>query len=183
MSSVVRRSRRAANSSSSRTSFTQRGENGVAASCWSFGSSSPSQAIVREFQPVDAVDAVVFAPAVGGAVRAAANEAVQHGQERRALQRELMVARPRQALNHAPAACLLPHPLEGERRTDAPRRHDRRLAAVERIEHDRLVGKPRARAQKRSSCPLSCRSSTRPSVAITCWRTAAPSRGLSTICR
>src|SRR5208337_2094802 len=47
MSSVVRRSRRRANRSSSRTSFTQRGANGVAASCWSLGSSSPSHAIVR----------------------------------------------------------------------------------------------------------------------------------------
>ena len=37
----------AANSSSSRTSFTQRGANGVAASCWSSGSSSPSHAIAR----------------------------------------------------------------------------------------------------------------------------------------
>src|SRR5208283_5826138 len=31
----------------------------------------------------------------------------------------------------------------------------------------------------RSNCPLCCNSSIRPSVAITCWRTAAPSRRLS----
>ena len=43
-SSVVKRSRREANSSSSRTSFRQRGANGVAASCPSSGSSSPSHA-------------------------------------------------------------------------------------------------------------------------------------------
>ncbi len=71
---------------------------------------------------VDAIDAIILAPTVGGAVRAAADEAVQHRQERRALQRELMVARLRQAFDHGPAAGLLPHPLEGERRTDAPDR-------------------------------------------------------------
>jgi len=108
---------------------------------------------MMQFEPVDAVDAIILAPAVGGAVRAAAKQAVQHGQERRALQRELMVARPRQALDHAPAARLLPHPLEGERRTDAPGRDCRRLAAVERVEHDRLVGKPRARAQQSLQLP------------------------------
>ena len=86
---------------------------------------------MMQFNLGDAVDAVVLAPAVGGAVRAAADEAVQHRQERRALQRELMVARPRQALDHGPAAGLLPHALEGERRTDASGRNDRRLAAVE----------------------------------------------------
>jgi hypothetical protein len=48
---------------------------------------------MMQFQAVDAVDAIILAPAVGGAVRAAAEQAVQHGQERRALQRELMVAR------------------------------------------------------------------------------------------
>ena len=108
---------------------------------------------VMQFDPVDAVDAVILAPAVGGAVRAAADEAVQHGQERRALQRELVVARAGQALDHGPAAGLLPHPLEGERRTDAARRDRRRLAPVERVEHDRLVGEARPRAQKPLQLP------------------------------
>ena len=57
---------------------------------------------MMQFDPVDAVDAIILAPAIGGAVRAAADEAVQHGQKRRALQRELMVARLRQALDHGP---------------------------------------------------------------------------------
>ena len=108
---------------------------------------------MMQFEPVDAVDAIILAPAVGGAVRAAAEQAVQHGQERRALQREVMLARARQALDHAPAARLLPHPLEGERRTDAPGRDRRRLAAVERIEHDRLVGEARPRAQQPLQLP------------------------------
>ena len=106
-----------------------------------------------QFEPVDAIDAIILAPAVGGAVRAAAEQAVQHGQERRALQREVMLARARPALDHTLAACLLPHPLEGERRTDAPGRDRRRLAAVERIEHDRLVREARSRAQKPLQLP------------------------------
>ena len=103
---------------------------------------------IMQFELVDAIDAIVFAPALGGAIRAAAEKAVQHGQERRALQREVMLARARQAFDHAPAAGLLPHPLEGERRTDPARGDRRRLAAVERVEHDRLLGKARARAQQ-----------------------------------
>ena len=41
---------------------------------------------MMQLEPLDAVDAIVLAPAVGGVVRAATKEAVQHGQERRALQ-------------------------------------------------------------------------------------------------
>src|SRR5574337_1443119 len=59
-----------------------------------------------------------------------------------------MIARPRQALDHAPAAGLLPQSLEGERRPDAARADRRRLAPVERVEHDGLVGEPRPRAQQ-----------------------------------
>src|SRR5574337_553130 len=103
---------------------------------------------MMQLDSVDAVDAVILAPAVGGAVGAAADEAVQHGQERRALQPELMLARPRQALDHAPAAGLLPQSLEGERRPDAARADRRRLAPVERVEHDRLLRKARPRAQQ-----------------------------------
>src|SRR5208283_5331703 len=108
---------------------------------------------MMQFDLVDALDAIILAPAVGGAVRAAADEAVQHSQERRALQRELVPAFARQALDHAPAARLLPHPLEGERRTDPARRNDRGLAAVERVEHDGLVGEARARAQQALQLP------------------------------
>ena len=75
---------------------------------------------MMQFEPVDPFDAIILSPAVGGAVRAAAEQAVQHGQERRALQRKVMLARVCQAFDHAPAARLLPHPLEGERRADAP---------------------------------------------------------------
>src|SRR5208283_5124056 len=108
---------------------------------------------MMELEPADRFDAIVLAPAVGGAVRAAAEQAVQHGQKRRALQREVMLARPRQAFDHAPAARLLPHPLEGERRTDAPGRDRRPLAAVERVEHDCSAGEARPRAQKPLQLP------------------------------
>ena len=127
-----------------------------------------------QFEALDAVNVVILAPAVGGAIRAAAEQAVQHRQERRPLQREVVLAPARQALDHAPAARLVLHPLEGKRRTEAPGRDRRRLAAIERIEHERLVGEARPERSKRSNCPLCCRSSIRPSVAITCWRTAAP---------
>ena len=108
---------------------------------------------MMQLEALGAVDAIIFAPAVGGAVRAAAEQAVQHGQERRALKREVMLARARQAFDHVPAARLLPHPLEGQRRADAPGRDRRRLAAVERIEHDRLLGETRPRAQKPLQLP------------------------------
>ena len=108
---------------------------------------------MMQFELVDAIDAIILAPAVSRAVRTAADEAVEHGQERRALQREVMLTRPRQALDHGAAARLLPPPLEGERRTDAPSRNDRRLAAVDGIEHDRLLGEARARAQKPLQLP------------------------------
>ncbi len=108
---------------------------------------------MMQLEAVDAIDAIILAPAIGGAVRAAAEQAVQHGQERRALQREVMLARPRQAFDHAPAARLLPHPLECERRTDAPGRDRRPLAAVERVEHDCLVGEARPRAQEPLQLP------------------------------
>src|SRR5271166_4123078 len=108
---------------------------------------------VMQFELLDPFDAVILAPAVGGAIRAAAEQAVQHGQERRALQREVVLAPARQALDHAPAARLVPHPLEGKRRTDAPGRDRRRLAAVERVEHNRLVGEARPRAQQALQLP------------------------------
>ncbi len=106
-----------------------------------------------QFEPLDAVDAVILAPTVGGAVRTAAKQAMQHGQERRALQREVMFSRARQALDHASAARLVPQPLERQRRPEAPGRDNLRLAAVERVEHDRLVGKARPRAQQPLQLP------------------------------
>src|SRR5271166_2770949 len=154
-SSVVSRSRRHANRSSSMTSFTQRKRRrGVLPVFGKLLAEPRHRAIeMMQFEPVDPFDAIILAPAVGGAVRAAAEQAVQHGQERRALQRKVMLTRVCQAFDHAPAARLLPHPLEGERRADAPGRNRRRLVAVERIEQDRSVREARPRAQKPLQLP------------------------------
>lgn len=79
---------------------------------------------------------------------------------RHALKREIMLASARQALAHAPAACLFPHPLEGERGANPMRRDNRRLAAVERIEHDRFVGEPRSQAGTSCRAPFPGRATT-----------------------
>ena len=135
------------------------------------------------FEVLDAVDAIILAPAVGGAVQAAAKEAVQHGQKRRSLEREAMLAHARQALDGLPAAGLLPHPLESERRPDASRRRCLRLARLSESSTIALSAKRAPERSSRSNCALACNSSIRPSAAITCWRTAAPSRRLWTICK
>ncbi len=59
----------------------------------------------------------------------------------------------RQTLDHGPTTGLFPQALESERRPDAPSRSNRRFAAVERVEHDRLVGKARSRAQQPLQLP------------------------------
>src|SRR5271165_2872583 len=107
---------------------------------------------MMEIEPFDAFDAIILAPAVGAAVRAAADEAMQHGQKRRALQREGMLCAPSPGARSRPGS---PSPATPARRR-APDRcagsrsppPRRRLAAVERVEHDRLVGEPHARAQQ-----------------------------------
>ena len=108
---------------------------------------------MMQFEPLDAVDAIILAPAIGSAIRTAAKQAMQHGQERRALQREVMFSRARQALDHASAARLFPQPLERQRRPEAPGRDNLRLAAIKRVEHNRLVGKSRPRAQQPLQLP------------------------------
>jgi len=108
---------------------------------------------MMQFEPLDAVDAIILAPAIGSAIRTAATQAMQHGQERRALQREVMFSRARQALDHASAARLFPQPLERQRRPEAPGRDNLRLAAIKRVEHNRLVGKSRPRAQQPLQLP------------------------------
>ncbi len=106
-----------------------------------------------QFEPIDPFDAIILAPAVGGAIRTAAKQAMQHGQERRTLQREVMFSPARQALDHASAARLFPQPLERQRRPEAPGRDNLRLAAIKRVEHNRLVGKSRPRAQQPLQLP------------------------------
>ena len=59
-----------------------------------------------------------------------------------------MLAPAGQLIDHCAAAGLLPQALENERRPDAARRENLRIAAIERVQHDRLFGEPRARAQQ-----------------------------------
>jgi len=108
---------------------------------------------VAEVETLDALDAIILPPTVGGAIRTAAERAVQHGQERRALQREVVFAHARKALDRRPAAGLFPQPLERQRRPDPSRRDRRRLAAIERVEHDRLVSKARPGAEQPVQLP------------------------------
>ena len=98
---------------------------------------------------------------------------MQNGEEHRALQREIMMARAGQNSHHSPAARLLPQSFERQRRPDASRRTRCRLAGSGGVDDNGFGGEAGAERSRRSNCPLSRKSSTRPSVAMTCWRTAA----------
>jgi hypothetical protein len=118
---------------------------------------------VVQAEALDALDPVILPPAVGGAIRAARKQAVQNGEENRALQRKIMLARTGEARDDRAAARLLPS-------ATAPTT----MALSAKRAPDR---------NSRSNCPLWRRSSRRPSVAMTCWRTAPSSRRFSTIWR
>ena len=62
---------------------------------------------------------VVLAPAHRGEVGAAAHQPVQHREEDRPLERDLVLALPGQVLDHGPAAGPGPRPLEHQRRAPA----------------------------------------------------------------
>ena len=66
---------------------------------------------------------------------------------------------------------------------DPPRRARRDGALGDGVDDDGFRSEAPPDRSNRSSWPLSRKSSMRPSVAITCWRTCAPSRRLSTIWR
>ena len=138
---------------------------------------------MMQIEPLDAVDRVILAPAIRRAVGAAGEQPVQHGEEHRALQRKTVLARAGEVLDHRPAAGLLPQPLEHQRRPDAARRARRRGSFGDGVDNMALAAKRAPERSSRSNWPLSRKSSKRPSVAITCWRTWSPSRRLSTICR
>ena len=78
---------------------------------------------VMQIEPLDAGDGVILAPAIRGAVGAAHEQPVQHGEEHRALQRKAVLAFARQLRDHRPAAGLLPQPFEHQRRPDAADRN------------------------------------------------------------
>ena len=101
-----------------------------------------------QIEPVDARDGVILAPAIGGAVGAAHEQPMQHGEEDGALQRELVPALAGEIGDDRPAAGLLPQPLEHQRWPDATDRDlDRRIIAG-RAQHHGLGRKARTRAHQ-----------------------------------
>jgi hypothetical protein len=95
---------------------------------------------VVQRQLLDAGDRLLAHPALGGAVAAADEQAMQHGHEYRALERELESSLAQQVVQDRVNARLLPQPLEDQRRADAARAGGDALAATMRAEHGELVG-------------------------------------------
>src|SRR5262249_26644245 len=126
---------------------------------------------VMQVEPLDPGDPIVFAPAICRAVGAADKQSVEHGEKNRPLQPKAVLARAAELLNHGPAAGLLPQPLEHQRRPDAAAGDLHNAVSAMAESTSALLAKRAPDRNSRSSCPLSCSSSYRPSVAITCWRT------------
>ena len=103
---------------------------------------------VMQVQPVRARDPIILPPAIRRAVRAAGKQAMQHGEEDRSLQREVMVARAGEVLDDRATAGLLPQPFERQRRPDPSRRARRHVARCDGLDEDGLFGEPGARAQQ-----------------------------------
>jgi hypothetical protein len=93
-------------------------------------------------------DRIGVAPARGGAIRARVDEAMQHGQEDRPLQRKTEAARGRERFDHGRTTGLLPEPFEDQRRAEASRGENLSLAAFERAQDERLLAEAGARAQQ-----------------------------------
>ena len=108
---------------------------------------------MMQVEALDALDPVILPPAVRRPIRAAGEQAVQNGEEHRALQREIMLAGAGEVFDDFPAAGLLPQSFERQRRPDAPRRTRRRLAGGDGVDDDRLGGEARARAQQPLQLP------------------------------
>jgi hypothetical protein len=97
-----------------------------------------------ELQRLGAGDPIVLAPAIGRQIRAAAHQPVQHGQEDRPLQRELVLALLGQVVDHRPAAGLGPQALEHQGRPDPPYRRGRIVLCRRHYQRARREARPRA---------------------------------------
>ncbi len=104
-----------------------------------------------ELQRLGAGDSVVLAPTIGRQIRAAPHQPVQHGEEDRPLERELVPALPGQVFDHRPAAGLGPQALEHQGRPDPPDR--RRRVVLRRGQHHRERREARPRAQQPLQLP------------------------------
>ena len=91
-----------------------------------------------QIEITDAVDAIVVAPVLTATIGARHHEAMQHGQEHRALDRELETASGHKPLDHGAATALLPQPLEQQRRADPPARRVRSAVLDQRQDHRAL---------------------------------------------
>jgi hypothetical protein len=101
---------------------------------------------MMQLQRFDAGDPVVLAPTIGRQIRAAAHQPVQHGQEDRPLEGELVPARPRQVVDHRPAAGRPPEALEHQGRPDPP--HRRARLVLRRGHNQRALCEARSRAHQ-----------------------------------
>jgi hypothetical protein len=103
---------------------------------------------MMQLQVIHAVDAVIVAPILASAIRARHHEAVQHGQEYRALDRKLKPAPSEQFLNHGATAAVAPQPLEQQGGADAPASYVRHAAALDQRKDHRTSRQPRGRARE-----------------------------------
>ena len=129
----------------------QRGAS-VCTACSLSGSSlaQPGHGAIEMMEPeiIDAVDTVILAPVLAGAVRARHHEAMQHSQEHRALDRELEPAPGQQILHHGAATALLPQPFEQQRGADAPTRHLRHAGVLDQRQDHRALRQSGGRARQ-----------------------------------
>ena len=130
-----------------------------------------------------AIDGVILAPAVRRPIGAASKQAMQNGEKHRAFEREAVLAGTGEVFDH------LRQPVSSHNRSKTSAGPIRRAAlavtapSATALTTMAFAAKRAPDRSNRSSWPLSRKSSMRPSVAITCWRTCAPSRRLSMIWR
>src|SRR5450756_2155857 len=103
---------------------------------------------MMQVEPLDAIDPVVLPPPIGRPVRAAGEQAMQHGEEDGAFERKPMLALTGELLDNALAPGLLPQPFKHEGGPDAPYVGGNRSAVVDRVDDNRLCSKARAGSQK-----------------------------------
>ncbi len=103
---------------------------------------------MMELQLIDAVDAVIVAPMLAGAVGTRHHEAMQHRQEHCTLDRELEPAPGQELLNHGAATALLPQPFEQKCGADAPTRQVRNAAVLDQRQDHRALRQSGRRARQ-----------------------------------
>src|SRR5208283_4078073 len=103
---------------------------------------------MMELQAIDAIDAVVLAPVLTGAVRARHHQPMQNRQEHRTLHGELEAAPDQHLLHRATAAALDPQTLEQQRSPDATAGKLRHPVIAEQRQNHRALRQPGGRARQ-----------------------------------